>query len=161
MEITVFLEDEQDKITPPEDIEELVKLCTAEALREENLGEYNAEVSVTLTDNEKIREINSEYRGVDSATDVLSFPMFNEDGSLETNPETDAIVLGDIVISLEKAAEQAKEYGHSFRREVAFLITHSLFHLLGYDHVNGEEEEKEMFGKQEKVLDALGITRSA
>lgn len=161
MDITVYLENEQDKVAPPEDIEQLVKLCTAEALREEGLGDYDAEVSVTLTDNENIRAINNEHRGIDSATDVLSFPMFDEEGSLETNPETDAIVLGDIVISLERAAEQAKEYGHSFRREVAFLITHSLFHLLGYDHVNSEEEEKEMFGKQDKVLDALGITRGA
>ena len=161
MDITVYLENEQDKVAPPEDIEQLVKLCTAEALREEGLGDDDAEVSVTLTDNENIRAINNEHRGIDSATDVLSFPMFDEEGSLETNPETDAIVLGDIVISLERAAEQAKEYGHSFRREVAFLITHSLFHLLGYDHVNSEEEEKEMFGKQDKVLDALGITRGA
>ena len=88
------------------------------------------------------------------------FPLGDDDG-YEVDPDNDAIMLGDIVISLEKAAQQAEEYGHSYRREVAFLITHSLFHLLGYDHVNSEEEEKIMFGKQEKVLDKLGITREA
>ena len=101
------------------------------------------------------------HRDIDRETDVLSFPLGDDENGYEVDPDTDAIMLGDIVISLEKAKQQAEEYGHSYRREVAFLLTHSLFHLLGYDHVNSEEEEKEMFGKQDKVLDKLGITRES
>lgn len=159
MKIITFLSNEQEKMSPPEDIEHLIEICTAAALEEEGIDD-TAEVSVTLVDNEGIRELNKEHRDIDRETDVLSFPLGDDDG-YEVDPDNDAIMLGDIVISLEKAAQQAQEYGHSYRREVAFLITHSLFHLLGYDHVNSEEEEKEMFGKQEKVLDKLGITRDA
>ncbi len=159
MKIITFLSNEQEKMAPPEDIERLIEICTAAALEEEGIDD-TAEVSVTLVDNEGIRELNKEHRNIDRETDVLSFPLGDDDG-YEVDPDNDAIMLGDIVISLEKAAQQAQEYGHSYRREVAFLITHSLFHLLGYDHVNSEEEEKEMFGKQEKVLDKLGITRDA
>lgn len=157
MKIEIFLSDEQDRLAPPEDMEQLIELCTRAALEEEQIEE-DAQVSVTLVDNEAIREINNEHRGIDRATDVLSFPLGDED-SFDTDPETGAILLGDIVISLERAKEQAEEYGHSYRREIAFLITHSLFHLLGYDHVDSEEDEKLMFGKQDKVLDKLGITR--
>lgn len=156
MKIFIDYNNEQDKLTPPEDIEQLIEKCTAAALAEEEI-EDDAEVSVTLVDNARIREMNAEFRGIDRETDVLSFPLGDEEG-FEVDPDTDAILLGDIVISLEKAKSQADEYGHSFRREVAFLITHSLFHLLGYDHMN-EDEEKEMFAKQEKVLQKLGITR--
>lgn len=159
MKIITFLSNEQEKMTPPEDIEHLIEICTAAALEEEGIDD-TAEVSVTLVNNEGIRELNREHRDIDRETDVLSFPLGDDDG-YEVDPDNDAIMLGDIVISLEKAAQQAEEYGHSYRREVAFLITHSLFHLLGYDHVNSEEEEKIMFGKQEKVLDKLGITREA
>ena len=159
MKIITLLSNEQNKLDPPEDIEHLIEICTAAALEEEGIDD-TAEVSVTLVDNEGIRELNREHRDIDRETDVLSFPLGDDDG-YEVDPDNDAIMLGDIVISLEKAAAQAQEYGHSYRREVAFLITHSLFHLLGYDHVNSEEEEKEMFGKQEKVLDKLGITREA
>ncbi len=159
MKIEIFLSDEQEKMTPPDDMEQLIEMCTRAALEEEQIDE-DAQVSVTLVDNDAIREINNEHRGIDKATDVLSFPLGDED-SFDTDPETGAILLGDIVISLERAMEQAKEYGHSYRREVAFLITHSLFHLLGYDHVDSEEDEKLMFGKQDKVLEKLGITREA
>ena len=159
MKIITFLSNEQEKMTPPEDIEHLIEICTAAALEEEGIDD-TAEVSVTLVDNEGIRELNREHRDIDRETDVLSFPLGDDDG-YEVDPDNDAIMLGDIVISLEKVAQQAEEYGHSYRREVAFLITHSLFHLLGYDHVNSEEEEKEMFGKQDMVLDKLGITRES
>lgn len=157
MKIEIFLSNEQDKLDPPQDIEKLIEDCTAAALEEEGIDD-TAEVSVTFVDNEGIRALNNEHRRIDRETDVLSFPLGDDDG-YEIDPDNDAIMLGDIVISLERAAQQAEEYGHSYRREVAFLITHSLFHLLGYDHVNSEEEEKLMFGKQEKVLDKLGITR--
>lgn len=156
MKIFIDYNNEQDKLTPPEDMEQLIEKCTAAALAEEDI-EDDAEVSVTLVDNVRIREMNAEFRGIDRETDVLSFPLGDEEG-FEVDPDADAILLGDIVISLEKAQSQAEEYGHSFGREVAFLITHSLFHLLGYDHMT-EDEEKEMFAKQEKVLQRLGITR--
>ena len=156
MKIYVEYSNEQDRLSPPEELERLIEELTCAALEEEEIDE-DAEVSVTLVDNERIRELNSEHRGIDKETDVLSFPLGDEDG-FEVNPDTDAILLGDIVLSLEKAKAQAEEYGHSFRREVAFLITHSLFHLLGYDHMT-PEEETEMFAKQESVLKKLGIMR--
>lgn len=156
MKIYVYFSDEQDKIKLDFNAEELIEKCTEQALTEEEIDE-NAEVSVTFVDNEKIRALNSEHRGIDRETDVLSFPAFTDDG-FEVNPENDAIILGDIVISLEKAKAQSEEYGHSMLRETAFLIAHSLFHLLGYDHET-ESEEKEMFEKQENVLQRLGITR--
>ena len=155
MKIHIFLSNEQDKLQPPDDFERLIEDCTRAALEEEEISD-DAEVSVTLVDNARIREMNAEFRDIDKETDVLSFPMGDEE--FEVDPDTDAILLGDIVISLEKAQAQAEEYGHSFRREVAFLITHSLFHLLGYDHIT-PEEEAEMFAKQERVLEGLGITR--
>lgn len=157
MKIYIFLSDEQDKIPIPEYAERLIEDCTREALSEEEIDE-DAEVSVTFVDNERIRELNAEFREIDRETDVLSFPIGDEEG-FEVDPDNDAIILGDIVISLEKAREQAEEYSHSFKRELAFLITHSLFHLMGYDHVNGGEEERIMFAKQERVLERLGITR--
>lgn len=156
MKIYVYFSDEQDKIKLDFNAEELIEKCTEQALVEEEIDE-SAEVSVTFVDNEKIRALNAEHRGIDRETDVLSFPAFTDDG-FEVNPENDAIILGDIVISLEKANAQSEEYGHSMLRETAFLIAHSLFHLLGYDHET-EAEEKEMFEKQENVLQRLGITR--
>ncbi len=156
MKIYIEYSNEQEKLNPPEDFEKLVKDCTRAALEEEEI-EDDAEVSVTLVDNARIRELNSEFREIDRETDVLSFPLGDDEG-FEVDPDTDAILLGDIVISLEKAKSQSEEYGHSFKREVAFLVTHSLFHLLGYDHMT-PEEETEMFAKQEKVLTKLGITR--
>lgn len=156
MKIYVYFSDEQDKIKLDFNAEELIEKCTEQALVEEEIDE-SAEVSVTFVDNEKIRTLNNEHRGIDRETDVLSFPAFTDDG-FEVNPENDAIILGDIVISLEKAKAQSEEYGHSMLRETAFLIAHSLFHLLGYDHET-EAEEKEMFEKQENVLQRLGITR--
>lgn len=156
MKIYVLLSDEQDKISLDFDAEKLAEDCAREALLEEDI-EDDAEVSLTFTDNARIRELNKQFREIDRETDVLSFPMGDEDG-FEVNPETDALLLGDIVISLEKAKAQSEEYGHSMKREVAFLIAHSLFHLLGYDHMT-PDEEKEMFAKQENVLQRLGITR--
>ena len=154
MKIYIDMTDEQ-KLPLPEDIEQLIEDCAREALNEEEIAE-DAELSVTFTDNENIRKLNNEFRHIDRETDVLSFPLGDE--SFEVDPDNDAVLLGDIVISLEKARSQAEEYGHSFRREVAFLLTHSLFHLLGYDHET-PDEEKEMFEKQERVLERLGITR--
>lgn len=130
---------------------------------------YEAEVNVLLTDDEQIRRINSEFRQIDRATDVLSFPM----GDFETpsdferleeqsedyfNPETGELLLGDIVISVDKVAEQAEKYGHSQTRELAFLAAHSMLHLCGYDHME-EEERLLMEKKQEEILELKGYTR--
>ncbi|MDD4125950.1 MAG: rRNA maturation RNase YbeY [Eubacteriales bacterium] len=112
------------------------------------------EVSVTVCDNAHIRKLNAEYRGVDSETDVLSFPM--SDFDIPAGPLT----LGDIVVSIEKAVSQAQEYGHSLRRELCFLCVHSALHLLGINHENREEERIKMEKMQDDILDSLGITRS-
>ncbi len=119
----------------------------------------DCDISVTVTDNIHIHELNREYRGVDRPTDVLSFPMysFTDDDMPEEGPAP--VVLGDIVISAERAKEQAVEYGHSFQREISFLTVHSVLHLLGYDHEVSEEAENEMFSLQDKIMDKLGILR--
>lgn len=136
-----------------------VRTILLHAAEKEEVGE--AEVSVTFVTDEMIREINREYRGKDSATDVISFAM-EEMG--EDEPEIlgadDTRMLGDIIISLERAKEQAEEYGHTYERELGFLAVHGFLHLLGYDHMN-KTDEKEMFGRQEEILATLGITRDA
>ncbi len=120
-------------------------------------GFYNdCQVSVTFTDNEGIREINREYRGIDKETDVLSFPLTAFDGTEEPPTDEPEVSLGDIVISVEKAKAQADEFGHSFEREVAFLCVHSMLHLLGYDHVNSDEEDAEMRRRQREILEKMG-----
>ena len=116
----------------------------------------DAMVSVTFTDNEGIREKNREFRGIDAPTDVLSFPMYDmKNGDMPLDGEI--CELGDIVLSLERAAEQAEEFGHSYERECAFLTVHSVLHLLGYDHVNSEEEEAEMRARQRVVMKKIGL----
>ncbi|HBI52821.1 MAG TPA: rRNA maturation RNase YbeY [Ruminococcaceae bacterium] len=149
----------RQKIVPvSKELRALVKRCCSETLYEEGYtGDF--EVSLTFTDNAGIREVNRKYREIDRETDVLSFPMTDEGEDFTVDPETGCFMLGDIVISLEKALTQAEEYGHSFKREVAFLTVHSMLHLLGYDHERSEEEEREMFGKQDIVLEAMGLTR--
>lgn len=130
---------------------------------------YETELNVTLTDNEEIRRINKEFRNIDSPTDVLSFPMIEydkpgdfsvvEDSEQDCfEPDTGELVLGDIIISLEKVYSQADEYGHTPKRELAFLVAHSMLHLFGYDHMD-DEERKDMEDKQKDILDALKIYR--
>ena len=130
---------------------------------------YEAEVNVILTDNETIREINRDHRQIDSATDVLSFPMVDYEGPSDFdhvdvalkdyfNPETGELMLGDIVISVEKVEEQAEKYGHSQTRELAFLVAHSMLHLCGYDHME-EEERLLMEERQRAILETRGYTR--
>jgi probable rRNA maturation factor len=116
----------------------------------------DSEVSVTFTDNEKIHVLNREYRDVDRPTDVLSFPLYEGE---ELGQAFGPVVLGDIVLSLEKAKAQAEEYGHSFEREVAFLTVHSTLHLLGYDHETSEEDETDMFRRQNAIMDLMGLSR--
>lgn len=130
---------------------------------------YEAEINLTLTDNEGIHIINKEYRDIDRATDVLSFPMLSyetpgdfsflmDENDDDFNPDTGEAILGDIIISVDKVREQAEEYGHSELREFAFLITHSMLHLFGYDHME-PGEAKVMEDKQRQILDELSITR--
>ena len=122
---------------------------------------YEAEVNLTLVDNEQIHEINRMHRGIDRPTDVLSFPMlefYNGEWPEDFNPDTGELLLGDIVLSVEKVSEQAVAYGHSEIREYAFLILHSMLHLFGYDHET-EEERADMEARQRAILDTLGITR--
>lgn len=130
---------------------------------------YEAEVNLTLVDNEEIHTINREYRNIDRPTDVLSFPMLSyeaagdfskleDDYDDNFNPDTGEILLGDIVISVDKVAEQAESYGHSQKREYAFLIVHSMLHLFGYDHMT-PEEAADMEAKQRQILDEINITR--
>ncbi len=121
--------------------------------------ERDVEVEVLFADLEEIHTINLEQRGVDRPTDVLSFPMEEDLDEALPDPSTGAIFLGSMVLCLEKAKMQAEEYGHSLEREVAFLTVHSVLHLLGYDHELGEAEEKEMFQKQDEILNEMGITR--
>lgn len=117
--------------------------------------EDDVEVSCVLVDDERIHEINREYRHIDRSTDVISFAMEDNDQFyVEGMPRT----LGDIFISVDHAKKQAEEYGHSLRREMCFLFTHGILHLLGYDHMT-DEQEKEMFGLQDKILGALSIER--
>lgn len=124
----------------------------------------NCEISILLVDNEEIQKLNKIHRNIDRPTDVLSFPMFeyDENGEIDISEcdfgENGEILLGDIVISLEKAMQQSKEYGHSFEREVGFLTAHSLLHLLGYDHME-KDEELEMFSLQEEILEQCGLDR--
>ena len=129
---------------------------------------YEAEVSLTLVDNNRIHDINKEFRDIDCPTDVLSFPMVEYDAAGEFaflededdcfNPETGELMLGDIIISLDKVEEQAIAYGHSFTREYAFLIAHSMLHLMGYDHMT-DDDASIMEAKQRAILDNLNITR--
>ena len=118
----------------------------------------NVIVSVTFTDNEGIREKNREFRDIDRATDVLSFPMYDMANGDMPEEGMDC-ELGDIVLSLERAAEQAVEFGHSYERECAFLTVHSMLHLLGYDHVNSEEEDEEMRAHQRVIITHIGLER--
>lgn len=165
--MTFYVESETDR-TLPFDVEEVAGKVIVEALDYEKCP-YEVSVNVLLTDNEGIHELNKEYRGIDQPTDVLSFPNVDYENpadfsaiedSIEDyfDPENGELCLGDIVISVDKVYEQSQAYGHSVKREYAFLIAHSMLHLLGYDHM-GAGEAAVMERKQEEILDRLGITR--
>ena len=161
MELLIDIQNEQDKFEFTPHMEKLIEDVVKEALRQENFSE-DAFVAVTLVDNDTIKEINNEQRGIDSATDVLSFPVLEfEDGQMLAGVGDyfeDKLILGDIVLSLERAEEQRIDFGHSFQREMGYLICHSVLHLLGYDHEN-EDEREVMRQKEENTLNALSLTR--
>lgn len=164
----IEIDNRQNAFSVDNQMEELIKRAVDQVLSYEAFSK-KAEVDIMLTDNSAIRELNKKYRGIDSATDVLSFPMlefeegYEEDGHVELgvedlNPESGEVILGDIVISLERAKEQSEEYGHSLSREVAFLVVHSMLHLLGYDHIQ-ESDRVIMRRKEEEILEEMGLVR--
>ena len=154
--IRVIISNSQKEVKIPTGLRMLVRRCCNAVLRMENF-QGAAEVSVTFANNEQIHELNKMHRNVDAPTDVLSFPM-GEDGKYDIDPATNAKILGDIVISKEKVISQAEEYGHSEKREYAFLIAHSMLHLMGYDHME-DEERICMEAKQKDILNRLNIIR--
>ena len=154
----IYIQNNQKAVKVPSGIRILIRRsCNAVLAIEE--FEQPCEVSVTFVDNEHIAELNGEFRNKPQPTDVLSFPL-GEDDTYDMDQETGSLLLGDIVISLEKAMEQAELYGHSLQREVAFLTVHSMYHLLGYDHENGGREAQIMREKEEKVLAKIGLQRT-
>jgi len=144
-------------IDEKEEYKDIIKKVLNECFKEEKLDEKNLYVNVVLTNSKNIKIINKEHRGIDKETDVLSFPMFEKQELEEINLENEDI-LGDMVISIEKVEEQAKEYGHSFERELAYMVVHSFYHLIGYDHIK-DEDKQEMRKKEENILNKLKITR--
>ena len=153
----MLIEIDYDDITKLPKEEKLIKKVIETVLKEEKIIR-DLEIYVTLTNNNQIHKINLEQRNVDRPTDVLSFPMFEREEVhlLKEKNEEEPDILGDIIISIEKVKEQAEEYGHSFERELAYLTTHGMLHLLGYDHMTKEDEEV-MFGIQNKVMDLLKL----
>lgn len=153
----MYIENRQKAVKIPSGMRLLVRRsCNATLVNEKFEG--SAEVNVTFVDDAQIKELNSHYRHKDTATDVLSFPM-GTDGKYDLNPDTGAYVLGDVVISLERAAEQAEEHDVTLQEEVSFLTVHSMLHLLGYDHENGGLEAIRMHDKENVILAALGFER--
>lgn len=155
--IKIYWADEQDKYDAGRKMKALIEKAIRGTLECEHFHR-DVIVSVTFTDNEGIREKNREFRDIDRATDVLSFPMYDMRAGDLPEPGMDC-ELGDIVLSLERAAEQAVEFGHSYERECAFLTVHSMLHLLGYDHVNSEEEDEEMRAHQRIIMTYIGLER--
>lgn len=154
MTVHIVLNNVQTTVTLEKRIEGIVRECIQRAAELEEVS--NGEVSVTLVDDKVIQDLNRRYREVDRPTDVLSFPMEDD---FPFPDETESVpLLGDVVISVERAVAQAQEYGHSLEREVGFLATHGFLHLLGYDHDDAEAETR-MFSRQEEVLSSLGLSR--
>lgn len=157
--IRVIISNRQKQVKIPTGLRMLIRRCCHAVLQLEGFPD-SAEISVSFVDNEQIREMNRQYRDKDSATDVLSFPM-GENGRYDVNHETGAKILGDIVISVPKAVEQAETYGHTLEREIGYLTAHSMLHLLGYDHEQGGLDRVRMREKEEKVMQELGLPSSS
>ncbi|NLJ99723.1 MAG: rRNA maturation RNase YbeY [Clostridia bacterium] len=159
MEITI--NNSQQKIDLPHGCEELIRKCVLAVSHLENVPD-NSEVAVTFMDDEGIRILNHDYRGVDRATDVLSFPLSQPQGGepavIWQSADKQPLILGDIIISLETASRQAKEYDHGVDREIGFLVTHGMLHILGYDHKDSDTEGL-MREKQRKALKIAGLNR--
>ena len=156
-----MIETEYLNIEKNEEYEEIAKKVIDECFKEEKLEGSKLIMTITFTTPEEIRKLNRQYRNIDKETDVLSFPMFEKDELDEKIKRGDfpyEDVLGDVIISIEKVREQAEEYGHSFERELSYMLVHGFYHLMGYDHIE-EEDKKIMRPKEEKILNELKITR--
>ena len=150
-----------DGIDEKEEYKNVIEKVLSQCFKEEKLENSKLCVTVTLTTPKTIQEINKQYRNIDRATDVLSFPMFEKDeldSKIQENDFENEDILGDIVVSVDKVKEQAIEYGHSFERELSYMIVHGFYHLMGYDHIE-EEDKKVMREKEENILKKLDITR--
>ena len=149
------------EIEEKEEHQKIIQKVLEKCFEEEKIIDSKLMITITLTNAENIKEINKQYRNIDKTTDVLSFPMFEKD-ELENKIKNRLFehedVLGDIIISIPKVEEQAKEYGHSFERELSYMIVHGFYHLMGYDHIK-EEDKIEMRPKEEKILNQLNILR--
>lgn len=167
----IYVDNRQNKIIISCDLEEKINSVIEYALKEEKV-QIPTQISIIFVDNESIREINKDQRGIDKVTDVLSFPMLDYEENkvfkdqylgyefkVEDMDEGE-VLLGDIVLSLERALEQSEEYGHSFIREVCYLTVHSILHLLGYDHMK-DDEKKKMRSREEEILQKFSINREA
>ena len=166
--MTFYIENETDSDFGFDE-SELIRTVCLEAFSSEGAPTDSASVNILITDSEGIRQLNRDYRNIDSPTDVLSFPNIDFDEPSDfsipddrradyTDPETGELLLGDIILNADRVFSQAEEFGHSVKREMAFLTAHSCLHLCGYDHMT-PDEEKDMFARQDKILDRLGITR--
>ncbi len=150
-----------DGIDEKEEYKNVIEKVLSQCFKEEKLENSKLCVTVTLTTPKTIQEINKQYRNIDRATDVLSFPMFEKDEldkKIQENDFENEDILGDIVVSVDKVKEQAIEYGHSFERELSYMIAHGFYHLMGYDHIE-ENDKKIMREKEENILKELDITR--
>ena len=150
----MFYEVIYKEVEKNKEYENVIERVLTKCFEEENLQNSKLYITVTLTTKENIKEINKEYRNIDRATDVLSFPMFEKDeleAKIKNRDFEHVDVLGDLVISIEKVKEQAEEYGHSFERELSYMLVHGFYHLMGYDHIE-EEDKKKMRPKEEKIL---------
>ncbi len=155
----VYITDNQKSVKIPSGLRILIRRACNAVLEAEGVS-GNVEVSVMFVDDEQIEQLNSQHRGKQQPTDVLSFPL-SDNGEYDINRQTGAKMLGDIVISMERAFEQADMYGHTLQREVAFLTVHSMYHLLGYDHEAGGIEAVKMREKEEATMIKLGLPRTA
>lgn len=155
--VKVIIQNQQKAVKIPTGMRMLIRRSCAAVLDNQNFTDP-AEVVVTFVDDDAIHQLNAQFRNIDRSTDVLSFPL-GENGKYDLDPETQALQLGDIVISVEHALRQSEEYGHSFEREMSFLTVHSVLHLLGFDHVNGGMEAAIMRDTEDAVMTALGVER--
>ncbi|MGN0171918.1 MAG: rRNA maturation RNase YbeY [Acutalibacteraceae bacterium] len=155
--IKVVIENKQKTVKVPTGLRMLLRRCCHAVLEQEHFGEP-AQVDISIVDNAMIREINREHRNIDRVTDVLSFPL-GENGVYDKDPETGAYMLGDIVVSIERAQTQAEQYDHSFQREMGYLVVHSMLHLLGYDHEAGGLQAVRMREHEEAVMQKIGLPR--
>ena len=150
-----------ENIEEKQEYEQTIKKVLEACYKEEKIENSNLLITVTLTDLDTIQKINNEYRKIDKPTDVLSFPMFEKveiDKKIAKQDFKYEDILGDIIISIPRVEEQAKEYGHSFERELSYMVVHGFYHLMGYDHIK-EEDKKQMRPKEEKILNGLKINR--